>query len=137
MEHTTLAYVRQGLQDVDALCVLGFWHSPSFKDKQEVREAITRAITHWVNDTIEGRNQWNDSFGTLNIGDILSQRWKDLSSYLRIQGIYGINVLFTKDADADMTLESYDKILVDEDLLDRLSMAGKNKHPGAQGPADV
>jgi hypothetical protein len=86
---------------------------------EEIRPAITRALTKWVKTTDEGKNEWEESSHDFNIGDLsnVDKTQDPLRRYLEEQGIRNlfIEIFFAEDAPGNWM---YDSVLVNESELE-------------------
>lgn len=82
-------------------------------EKREFFNALKKAVTSWVRDSVRGREQWDETMGDLNIGDLGMlgpDDYDDLSSFLNLEGItnFDVNIL---SAPTDGFEWNYDTLL--------------------------
>lgn len=92
----------------------------SYLQTQElVMKAISKAVTHWVKTTDEGKEEWENSSHDLNIADLSNLISDYLNSSLAKQGIYNLEIELYGDDDYPESF-NYDTILVSEADLEEV-----------------
>lgn len=96
----------------------------SYLQTQElVMKAISKAVTHWVKTTDEGKEKWENSSHDLNIADLSSMTpdyfWSSLAKPLAKQGIYNLEIKLYGDDDYPESY-NYDTVLVNEADLEKV-----------------
>jgi len=82
---TNILFIREEKWMISLGVVVAIEHKDP-KDEDELMEDFKRAVTNWVNQTITGKELWEDSFFHLNIGD-LALKNEGLNKFLRDEGI--------------------------------------------------
>lgn len=86
VDETTIAVVEVSVEPRD--------NENSLTIMENFFQALRRAITNWVNDTDEGKREWENSSRDFNVGDLSSllPLPSSLKKYLRKEGIHSISI---------------------------------------------
>ncbi len=86
-------------------------------EESKLRDALTNAVTEWVDTTEDGQGLWQYSCGDLNIGDLAGHgEDEELNRILAKHGIRNFDITTFSDASGDQDW-TYDTVLVNEDAL--------------------
>lgn len=111
-----IPFIRADQFGVDAIEILQV--ESLFPGLEETLEAMTDAITTWIERTDEGRSVWAASHQTLNIGDLLGRPLSPDSDLNALLVGCGVIVLQGDEFPSATDTVSYDRVLVNTDKLD-------------------
>lgn len=94
-------------------------------------DALEKAVSYWVRHTKEGRSLWDASSEDLNIGDLASQAMGEPSFVVALR-LHGITHLKVESHALDSGTQSYDRVLVSQDVRDALAEEAPDAAAGAR-----
>jgi hypothetical protein len=108
-----ITFVRHD-PDVFSMARLKLVALRKFPDKEAVVRALTSAVTDWIIETDEGKEEWEDSSEDFNIGDLDTAMTEKLPPFLMRHGIQYIEI----DMMSGLDEQNYDRVLVNREQVE-------------------